>query len=94
MMHKSPPFIPLLLSFFSSALIAAPAVFLSWWALGFRSRHLPLDLPVKVTSLIDLGVGGFAFALIALPGIWMAGEQGLREYMLKIFNRLSPFKLK
>ncbi len=88
-MHGAPKFIPLLLSFGSALLISIPAVFAAWTVLRLRQAHFPLeDLPLKWKALLDLCVGGSAFAAVALPGIWFVGEEGLQEYIRRIFGRI------
>jgi putative peptidoglycan lipid II flippase len=88
-MHGAPKFIPLLLSFGSSLMIAVPSVLLAWFILRLRQSHMPLeDLPLKWKSLLDICLGGGAFAAVALPGIWLAGEEGLQEYLGRIFGKV------
>jgi putative peptidoglycan lipid II flippase len=88
-MHGAPKFVPLLLSFGSSVMIAIPAVALAWLFLRLRVTHLPLmDLPLKWKSLLDICIGGAGFCLIALPGIWLVGEDGLQAYLGKIFGKV------
>ena len=88
-LHGAPKFIPLMLAFGSSLLIAIPAIALAWFLLRLRQAHFPLpDLPLKWTSLLDICVGGAGFAVVALPGIWLVGEDGLTEYIEKVVKRL------
>ena len=88
-LHGAPKFIPLLLSFGSSLLIAIPSIAFAWFVLRMRVAHIPLpDLPLKWKSLLDLCLGGGAFAAVALPGIWLVGEEGLQEYLEKLAKRL------
>lgn len=87
-LHGAPQIVPLLLSFFSTLLIAAPSVGATWWVLPRARALLPLaDMHPKFTALADIAIGGLVFGLVALPGIWLVGEKGLQDYLGRILKK-------
>jgi peptidoglycan biosynthesis protein MviN/MurJ (putative lipid II flippase) len=84
-LYKAPPLLPLLTTFGRSLLIALPAGFAARAALSLRHEYLPLDqASVKIKALADLAGGGAAFGIVALAGILLIGDTGLRTFMRKM----------
>lgn len=87
-LHKAPSLSALCGTLFRSLAIAVPAGLAAVNALYARTKLWPEPfVPDKFLSLLDLALGGAAFALIALPGIFLIGDVHLRAYIRKVVNR-------
>ncbi len=88
--HGAPHLMPLLQTLGTTLLVAVPSAGLAIFAVRERALMLPLEgFSVKLVALADMAAAGAAFAIIALPAIWLFGEEGLRQYLkrlvLKVF---------
>ena len=88
-LHAAPRLLPLLGAFARGFAIALPATAAAWGAIFMRPEFLSPELLYgKWLAVFDLGIAGFAFALVALPLIWLFGEEGLKDYLKTICARL------
>lgn len=88
-LHAAPKLLPLLASFARSVAVALPATAAAWGAVLARPGLLPPEtLQGKWLNLFDLCAAGCAFGLVALPLIWLFGEEGLKDYLKTICARL------
>ncbi|MEZ0259910.1 MAG: murein biosynthesis integral membrane protein MurJ [Alphaproteobacteria bacterium] len=87
-LHGAPLLKPLGQTLGSTILVAIPSASLGICAMRERAQMLPLEgWDVKMIALVDMVAAGAAFALIALPAIWLFGEEGLREYLKRLVSK-------
>lgn len=91
-LHGAPRLGALAKTLFGAILMAVPAAYAATLTVGARAEFWPVlpwpsALAGKVPALVDLALGGAAFGLIALPGIFLLGEQELRDYLRKVMRR-------
>lgn len=75
--HGGPPLAPLAETFVRALLLGAVAAL----AAHFGSRLAEADLPRFLA-------GGAAFAIVAFPGIWLIGDDAMRETTTRLLRRL------
>jgi putative peptidoglycan lipid II flippase len=76
-LHGGPPLLPLLSTLLRASLLALPAALAAAWA----SRLLE---PVALRVVL----GAAAFATLAIPGVWLAGDEGMREALRELVAKL------
>lgn len=88
-LHAAPRLLPLLGAFARSFAIALPATIAAWVAIFVRPGMLsPESLYGKWLAFFDLCLAGLAFSLVALPLIWLFGEEGLKDYLKTVIRRV------
>lgn len=75
--HGGPPLAPLAATFLRALLVGALAALAGGFAVSFGERAL--------TSFL---AGGLAFAIVAVPGTWLLGDEAMREVLRRILARL------
>lgn len=89
-LHGAPALLPLLGVFLRSLAIALPAGAAAFALIALRVQLWPQpDAPAKLKALIDLALIGAGFGIVALPGIYFFGEDGLRRFLQKIIRKIS-----
>lgn len=87
-LHKAPSLSALAGTLLRSLIIAGPAMLAAINAVYARTKFWPEPLvPMKFLSLLDLALGGAAFGIIALAGIFLIGDAQLRAYIRKVVKR-------
>jgi len=89
-LHKAPELKPLLRVFLQTMAIAVPAVAAAKIAIWLREMIAPMDgWQHKYIALCDLCLAGAAFGIVAVPAVFLFGEDGLKQYCRKILRKLT-----
>jgi putative peptidoglycan lipid II flippase len=75
--HGGPRLAPLAATFLRALLLGAVAALAAAWAAGLGER-----------PLVRLATGGSVFAIVVIPGIWLLGDDAMREIVRRVLRRL------